>query len=692
MRIAKKIGVIYLTLCILLSGMSFNGYAGTVNAAKKPKLNWKVITIKVGKKKTVKVKNLKKKSKVTWKSKNKSIATVSKKGKITGKKPGRTKVYCTVKSAGKKYRLKTKVVVKDILDGPCIGPDHIVTLEPAPTGVSVTEIPTQAPTEKPTDIPTDIPTEVPVKVPTEVPTEKPTQAPTAVPTPTPIAGTIYNISANTMSIGGTYTGTISTPFTGVALYGNGDYCSTMVNFPSVEKSYKINVTGATSTSGTTAGASVYIDGTKAGEISFTSVTGEVQSVIVTLPADAGSKELKLVLETDTGANDTYISKIEIEIHGDVVLGAAVTGEYRNLFAERGKSETEIKAKIDGAWNQLFYGNDNERIYYPVGNDMAYIYTVDSDDVRSEGMSYGMMICVQMNKKKEFDRLWKWARTYMYHESGDFQGFFAWQCRTDGTKCTDIPASDGDEYFVTALLFASKRWGDGEGIYDYNAQAQTILYQMAHQADDGSGFNMFDKDHKLPVFCPSWGASSFTDPSYHLPAFYEVWARTAENDNSFWREVASSSRSYFKKAINKTTGLGPDYSEFDGTPRNDNGHQDFRFDAWRIASNIACDYSWWAKDSWATTYADTLQSFFISKGIQNYGNQWTLAGEQLSADHSPGLVAMNAVASLATKGDNADAFVDELWNARPTTGTYRYYDGCLYMMGLLHCSGNFKAYY
>ena len=44
--------------------------------------------------------------------------------------------------------------------------------------------------------------------------------------------------------------------------------------------------------------------------------------------------------------------------------------------------------------------------------MAYIYTADTDDVRSEGMSYGMMICVQMDKREEFNRLWKWAKTYM----------------------------------------------------------------------------------------------------------------------------------------------------------------------------------------------------------------------------------------------------------------------------------------
>jgi hypothetical protein len=36
-------------------------------------------------------------------------------------------------------------------------------------------------------------------------------------------------------------------------------------------------------------------------------------------------------------------------------------------------------------------------------------------------------------------------------------------------------------------------------------------------------------------------------------------------------------------------------------------------------------------------------------------------------------------------------LEDFWNISMTSGTYRYYDGCLYMMGLLHVTGNFKAY-
>ncbi len=65
--------------------------------------------------------------------------------------------------------------------------------------------------------------------------------------------------------------------------------------------------------------------------------------------------------------------------------------------------------------QSFIGSEEERFYHEAGADMGYMEDTGNHDVRTEGMSYGMMVCVQMNRKKEFDRLWKWVRTYMYIE-------------------------------------------------------------------------------------------------------------------------------------------------------------------------------------------------------------------------------------------------------------------------------------
>lgn len=681
----KNLFVFFLVACLVLT--TTLGAAPNLSQAKKKKqgitvtnkMTKGVLVIQEKKKLQLKLKlqgkkvSSKKIKKIfKFKSSNKKIVTVNKKGKIYAKKAGNAKVYITQKAKGKKKKCKLKV--------------KVVAKKNKPVVTVTTES-----TKQPTVDQTKQPTAEPTKQPTAEPTPSASQEPQLV----------NSGECSKMTCGGSYAGPVSgKEYSAVALYGNGDYCTTSYEFVGTNKKYRMVVKGASSNS-TTASVSVYIGGKKVGKVSFTGTTLSEQSFEFKMTDVTGKQEIKFLLETDNGSNDTFVNSYELYYIGDVKplpdapipasVGAVSTGKYRNLFKELGYSDAEIDKKVESAWQKFFYGTDDERIYYPVGEDMAYIYTADTDDVRSEGMSYGMMICVQMDKQEEFDRLWKWAKTHMQHKSGEFKGYFAWQMNTNGTIKDNTPAADGEEYFATSLLFASARWGNGEGIYNYNKEAQEILKTMLHQADDGQGVNMFNKEHKMPVFCPIGNAATFSDPSYHLPAFYEVWAREAEQDNDFWSEAAEASRQHFKDATNEKTGLGPDYSEYSGTAKNEGNHGDFRFDAWRIAANIACDYAWWAQDDWATTHANRIQSFFYDQGVDSYGNQWSLDGKNLSPDHSPGLVAMNATASLASSDKKSWSFLEDLWNISPTTGKYRYYDGCLYMMGLLHCSGKFRAY-
>ncbi|KNY25189.1 glycosyl hydrolase family 8 [Pseudobacteroides cellulosolvens] len=379
------------------------------------------------------------------------------------------------------------------------------------------------------------------------------------------------------------------------------------------------------------------------------------------------------------------------------VGVYESGVYRNLFKEMGKTDAEIQAKLDQAWSSLFEGDSNHTIYYPVGSDEAFIKDVNNNDCRSEGQSYGMMICVQMDKQTEFNKLWKFAKNHMYHSSGQYKGFFGWQCNvTSPYNLKDnTPASDGEEYFATALLFAARRWGNGTGIFNYEAEAQALLDAMLHQADDGQGYNMFNNNSNQVVFCPSAGNYDFTDPSYHLPGFYELWSLWGpERDRAKWKTIAATSRSFMQKTTHPTTGLGPDYANFDGSPKSvswGGNHQDFMYDAHRIANNIAFDYAWWAKDSWAITHANRIQDFFMKQGLTTYTNTYTISGKPTGNEHQMALIAMNAVASLAATKSQAYDFVNELWKLNPPGGTKRYYDGCLLFFALLHCSGNFKIW-
>jgi endo-1,4-beta-D-glucanase Y len=388
-------------------------------------------------------------------------------------------------------------------------------------------------------------------------------------------------------------------------------------------------------------------------------------------------------------------------------GAAFeSGVYRDLFAECGRSAQVVAAKIDAAWQSLFASTDDDRrVYYPAGENehgpMAYVKDIGNGDIRSEGMSYGMMIAVQLDKKAEFDAIWNWAKTHMQHQQGVWKGYFSWHNRDDGTPIDMNPASDGEEWIATALFFAAGRWGDGDGIYSYREEADAILNTMLHKTEmlteSTSVTNMFDHTEKQVVFVPSGQEATYTDPSYHLPAFYELWGRwTAgyggrqEEDRQFWLAAAQTSREFFQKASHPATGLAPDYANFDGTPRAVNGHGDFRFDAFRTISNVAVDYAWFGADERERALCDRLQAFFAAR--PGYVNQYTLDGQPLSTDRSPGLIAMNAVAGLAaTDQERAGTFVDALWELRPPTGKWRYYDGLLYTLALLYASGNFRVY-
>jgi oligosaccharide reducing-end xylanase len=436
-------------------------------------------------------------------------------------------------------------------------------------------------------------------------------------------------------------------------------------------------------------------------------------------------------------------------------GAYKTRRYRDLFAEQGHSPAESRAKIERAFRQLFHGDgQEERIYFETGGNangpLAYVTDWANNDARSEGMSYGMMIAVQLDKRREFDAIWNWADTYMLitDPNNPSVDYFAWSMNTDGTPRATGAAPDGEEYFVMALYFAAHRWGNGKGIYNYQAEADKILRGMRHHpvltgtgpfrihpddppfippdqpwpspnnkraaeeaAKSGKPSRVFrapwdmvarphsigpmvDEDHFMIRFVPDVNVN-FTDASYHLPAFYELWARWAPlEDRAFWAKAADVSRDMFPKVTSPETGLTPDTNYFDATQmvRQDGTSTNFGPDSWRSVSNWSVDYSWWKKDGNEIVLSDRIQKFLDGQGISSFVNRYTLNGQPLSTTHSTGMLATTAVGSLAaTPGPVAKALVEALWNTPAPSGEQRYYDGLLYLMSLLHCSGNFRIY-
>lgn len=383
-------------------------------------------------------------------------------------------------------------------------------------------------------------------------------------------------------------------------------------------------------------------------------------------------------------------------------GAYATGQYRNLFKEYlGKSDAEIDARLQAAWHQLVAGDpDSARLIYAVPGDMAYVPDIANNDVRTEGLSYGMMIAVQLDHQADFNRIWKFAKHYLWYQAGPFGGYFAWHAGFDGRRLSPGSAPDGEEWFVMALFFASHRWGGAnppdEPIFDYEAEAQSLLHTMLHKHEEpgrGRSTDMFDREAKQVVFTPHPPGDRFSDPSYHLPAYTELWSRwaAAPEDRAFLAEVTQTSREVFKKAAHPRTGLMPDYSNFDGTPFVRGGHEDFRSDAWRTLNNPALDWSWWAADPGAIAQSNRVLTFLAAQGPdlpQHFKLDGTPASPTLN---SPGLIAMAATAALAADRPIGEPWVRRLWDMPLPTGRYRYYNGLLTMMALLEVSGNFRIY-
>ncbi|HEV2462994.1 MAG TPA: hypothetical protein VGT04_04260, partial [Acidobacteriaceae bacterium] len=305
------------------------------------------------------------------------------------------------------------------------------------------------------------------------------------------------------------------------------------------------------------------------------------------------------------------------------------------------------------------------------------------------------------------------------------GYFAWSMNTDGTPRSTGPAPDGEEYFVMSLYFAAHRWGNGKGIYNYQAEADRILRGMRHHPvltgtspfrihpddppfvtpdhpwpspnnthleeeaiEQGKPADwwwhrwrgpvsyketigpMVDESHFMIRFVPNVGPNGnvgFTDASYHLPAFYELWARWGpKEDRAFWAKAADVSRDMFSKVTGPKTGLTPDRNNFDETQivGRDGTKEPFGYDSWRSVSNWSVDYLWWKKDPREVELSDRIQKFLYGQGMNTFADRYTLDGQALSTRHSTGMMATTAVGSLAaTEGPVSKAFLQALWMRR-----------------------------
>lgn len=397
---------------------------------------------------------------------------------------------------------------------------------------------------------------------------------------------------------------------------------------------------------------------------------------------------------------------------------------------------------------------------------------------TEGQGWAMMLAVQMGDKPMFDRLWRFTRKYMQIRSfnpGAKRGYyFAWQCLPQpkgGAKLKSVgdgPAPDGETWIAAALCCAAGRWSE-ERANHYQEEADHILDTMLH-IDAQNGYkknadgdyipptdmvNMIQNNQvcyipaQYPMGPKHISSHKLSDPSYCLPAFYEIFAkRGSAADRTTWQRIANHARTYYLPRAtgqsadspndNRRTAISPfitllDGTQYDGAGK-DTGHITSG-DGLRTPSNIGVDYLWWNDRSnrfaFHTKYADTALRFLadptvanpgmrisgFSKGGYPYdynrfwygvyytdGRDYVIANSpsqgNASSNHNEASTAMNAVAAQAAADPIKWKFVEELWGCNQPCrssanrqGTYGepYWDGTLYMLGLLETAGKFKPY-
>lgn len=369
----------------------------------------------------------------------------------------------------------------------------------------------------------------------------------------------------------------------------------------------------------------------------------------------------------------------------------ITNQYENKFSLYNiASEIETKEKISKAYNQLFFGDyQNERIFFTLKDDntMGYILDPSKNIITSEGISYGMIISLMMNDKSTFDKLWKFAKLKMQNTSKEDKYYFSWLLSGNYPyKVLDSnSAPDGEEYIATALILAKNRWGNGEGIFNYESEVNLILNEMLNKKSY-TQVPIFHPDYKQVVFTSDAQSEVFTNPSYHTPAFYELWSIYSKFTE--FSDIAEISRDFLFKASNSSTGLYSDYATFNGKPKYFNNGQYSSYDSYRVILNLALDYKWFGKDEKEAEIIKKILNFYNTQPYPYYA-VYTVDGKSVEKYTSEALIAANAIGASVLNDDLSKKFILSLWNQGIPTGQWRYYNGLMHLMALIHVSGNYK---
>jgi endoglucanase len=130
--------------------------------------------------------------------------------------------------------------------------------------------------------------------------------------------------------------------------------------------------------------------------------------------------------------------------------------------------------VSGAWllYQDKYVNSDGRVIDTRANGISH----------SEGQGYGMLLAVNADDRRSFDRIWAWTKANLYVR-GDGLASWRWDPASMPHVTDQNNATDGDILIAWALAQAAQKWQNGA----YRDDARSIANAIAVNATADSAF-------------------------------------------------------------------------------------------------------------------------------------------------------------------------------------------------------------
>ena len=256
-------------------------------------------------------------------------------------------------------------------------------------------------------------------------------------------------------------------------------------------------------------------------------------------------------------------------------------------------------------------------YYEESGNQARIKFDEKQYTVSEGIGYGMILCVYFSSntksyQSQFDKLWA------YYQAHSRNGIMDWKIQGFGGTVGDGGATDAEEDVAFALAMAYYQFGDNK----YKTAASTLIAKM-RQSEFAS-----DGRHKVGN---QW--DPYLNPSYVSPAAYEIFKEF--DDASFWSKAISTNYNILLKNRNSSTGIPSGWADMNSnspiTGNNGYNFAGYDYDAVRAPWRWAWSYAWYGH-SQAKDLSEKLAKWVSSKPVgQLYINMKTDGTANLSGE-------------------------------------------------------------